>query len=106
MLEVSIPLRVRESKDIGHYNTFGQFLVENLSLSGFVILNGVDKQYQNYGCFFSMGGACVVDYLIGDPNSLHNSILKSSTCNKQPDSNHCVFFFKMCHGVGARLPTP
>ena len=105
LLEVSIPRWLGESKDIGHYNAFGQFLVETLSSSGFAILNGVDKQCQSFDCFFNMGGLSVVDNLIRDPDSLHNCIFSSSTSNKPANSNHYAFFFKMCHSVGMRLRT-
>ena len=60
----------------------------------------------NFTCFSNMGGASVVDYVIGDPNSLHNSTFDLSTCNKQPDSNHCPHFFKIGNNVGSRPPTP
>ena len=51
LLEVSIPQWLGESKDIGHYNAFGQFLVETLSSSGFAILNGVDKAMSIFWLF-------------------------------------------------------
>lgn len=41
------------------------FLVEILFFSNFVILNGINKLCQNFTCLSSMGGAGVVDYLIG-----------------------------------------
>ena len=53
-----------------------------------------------------MGGASVVDHLIGDPDSLCNSISNYSIGNKQLDSNHCPLFFTKGNNVGLRLPTP
>ena len=44
LLEVSRPHWLREYDDIGHYNAFGQFLLENLSFSGYVILSGIRKR--------------------------------------------------------------
>jgi hypothetical protein len=51
-----------------------------------------------------MGGANVVDYLIGDHKSLRNSISNFSICNKQPDSKHYPLYFRICHSVELRLP--
>ena len=70
-----------------------------------MILNVVDKQCQYSTCFSSMGGVSVVDYLMGDPNSLRSLISDFSIGNKQPDSNHCLFFITISNGVGSRSPT-
>ena len=48
----------------------------------------------------------VVDYLIGNFNSLCNSISDFSIANKQHDSNHCPLFFTMSKSVSSRPPTP
>ena len=53
-----------------------------------------------------MGGASVVGYLKGDPNSLHNSIYDFSIGSKQPNSNQWPLFFKMGHSIGLRHTTP
>ena len=47
-----------------------------------------------------MGGASVLDYLIGDPNSLHNSISNISIDNKQPNLDHYPFSFNICNSLG------
>ena len=52
-----------------------------------------------------MNGAGVVNYPIGNPNSLHNSISDFFIGNKQLDSNHCPFFLKICNSLGSRPPT-
>ena len=44
-----------------------------------------------------MGRASVVDLLIGDPNSLHNSISNISIEGQQPNSDHYPLIFKICH---------
>ena len=71
-----------------------------------MILNGVDKQCQILTCFSNTGGSSVVDYLIGDPNSLCNSISDFPIGNKQPNSDHCPLFFTIGDSVGLRPPTP
>ena len=43
-------------------------------LFSLMILNGVNKQCQNFSSFSNNGGTSVVDHLIDDPNSLCNSI--------------------------------
>ena len=50
-----------------------------------------------------MGGANVVDYLIDDPNSFHNSIFDYFIGNKQPDLDYCHLLFKIGHNIGWRL---
>ena len=64
---------------------------------------GLDKRYQDFTYFSSVGGASVVDYLLSDPNSLCNSIFDSSIGNKQPDLDQCPLFFKTCNSAGSRL---
>ena len=105
LLEVPRPHWLTESDNIGHYNAFGQILIENLYFSGFIIFNGVDKQCQNFTCFSNMGRTSIVDYLIGDPNSLHTFISNFSICDKQPNSSHYPLFFKLGHSIGWRLIT-
>ena len=82
LLEVPRSHWLKEPKDIHHYNVFSQFLVENMSFSNFVILNGGKQAMSNFTCFSSMGGASVIDYLIGDPNCLRNSFPNFSMDNK------------------------
>lgn len=53
-----------------------------------------------------MGEASVVDYLIGDPTSLDNSISDFSIGNNQHGSNHYPLFFKIGHSIEPRLTTP
>ena len=60
----------------------------------------------NFTCFSSIGGACVVDYFIGDPNSLYNSLSDFLIGIKQPDSGHYPLSFKIGNSVGSRPPTP
>jgi len=52
-----------------------------------------------------MGGARAIDYLVGNPNSLHNPISDFSIGNKHPDSNHYPLFCKIGNSVGSRPPT-
>ena len=86
-------------------DSFGQFLIENLSFSNSLIFGGVDKLCQYFTCFSGMGGASVVDYLIGDPNSFCNSIFDFFIGNKQNDSYSCPLFFKIRNNVCSRPPT-
>ena len=65
-----------------------------MSYADFVILNGVDKQCQNSTCFFRIGGGSVVDYLIGDSNSLLKSISNFSIGNKQPNLDLVLYSSK------------
>jgi hypothetical protein len=60
----------------------------------------------NFTYFFGIGGTSVVDYLIGHPDSLHNSMSNFSMGNKQPDLNHCPLFFNIGHSIGSKLTTP
>lgn len=60
-------------EDIGHYNVFNQFLAKKIAFLQLNELDGV-KLCQEFTCLSSMGEASVGDYLIGDPNSLHNFI--------------------------------
>ena len=53
-----------------------------------------------------MGGASVVNHLIGDSNSLCNSISNFSLDNKQPNSDHCPFLFNEGNNVASRPLTP
>lgn len=39
-----------------------------------MIFREVDTTCQSFTCSYNMDGASVVDYLLGDPNSLHNFI--------------------------------
>jgi hypothetical protein len=48
-----------------------------------------------------MDGASVVDYLIGDPNSLCIFVSNNSIDNKQLDLDHYpIFFFKIGNSIG------
>ena len=52
-----------------------------------------------------MGGVSVVDYFMGDPNSLRDFISDFSIGNKQPDSYHCPLSIIISNSVGSRPPT-
>jgi hypothetical protein len=104
LLEVPRPQWQRESKDNGHYNAFNLFLIEILSFSSSVILNGVYNYVKNFTCLSSMGWASVIDYLIGDPNSHCIFVYDFSIGNKQANSN-CYSLFKICQNIGSRPPT-
>ena len=52
-----------------------------------------------------MGGASILDYLTGAPNSLCNSISDFFIGNKQPNLDHCPLFFKISNIISSRPPT-
>ena len=106
LLEVPIPQWLGEAKDIGHCNAFGGILIENLSFSAIVILNEANKLCKNFTCFSSLGGAyCsrLPNMWFQLPSQFYIWFSKGS---KQPDSNQCSLFFKICHSVEPKLPTP